>query len=109
MAASLNWRDERALWKYLQPRLLGKWMRIEATTPEGMPDLMGLFRGHVVFIELKLGKPSRLALRPAQREFLHDLTRYGCQGWTCFGYEKAALFFRGDDIGDGTVDPPFFR
>lgn len=103
-----SFKDEKALWKYISPRLRGKWSRVEVVTPEGMFDSWGVWRGTQIWMELKVGRPTIAALRPSQHDFLLDLLDHGQPAWTCFGYRGQPLFFKGLDF-DTAVTPPFYR
>lgn len=100
--------DEDALWNHIQPHLRGWWRRLEAITPDGLADALGLFDGQTQWCELKVGKPSIKALRPAQRDFGYECMRYGIPIWTCFGYDGKARFFLNFDFRIERV-PPFWR
>ena len=103
-----SFKDEKALWEYIRPRLRGRWSRVEAVTPEGMFDSWGLFGRGQIWMELKVGKPTINALRPSQHSFLIELVRHDQPAWTCFGYRGEVLFFEGLDF-DTAVVPPFYR
>lgn len=103
-----SFKDEKALWNYIRPRLRGKWSRVETVTPEGMLDSWGLYKSSQIWMELKVGKPSISALRPSQHAFLIELLRHRQSAWTCFGYKGEVLFFAGVNFSDAKV-PPFYR
>ena len=100
--------DEDALWAYISPNLRGKWWRLEAVTPDGLTDALGLWNGTTWWCELKVGKPSLDALRPSQRTFGYACIDAGVPIWTCFGYRGEARFFRDLDFSTELV-PPFLR
>jgi len=102
-------KDEKALWEYIRPRLRGRmWSRVETICPDGMFDAHAFFGQSQIWLELKVGKPSIKALRPSQLEFLIELVRHDQPAWTCFGYRGDVLFFAGLDF-DAAVVPPFYR
>lgn len=104
-----SFKDEKALWEYIRPRLRGRmWSRVETICPDGMFDAHAFFGQSQIWLELKVGKPSIKALRPSQLEFLIELVRHGQPAWTCFGYRGDVLFFAGLDF-DTAVVPPFYR
>ena len=104
-----SFKDEKALWEYIRPRLRGRmWSRVETICPDGMFDAHGFFGQSQIWLELKVGKPSIKALRPSQLEFLIELVRHDQPAWTCFGYRGEVLFFAGLDF-DAAVVPPFYR
>lgn len=100
--------DETALWNYVSPNLRGKWDRLEAVTPDGLTDWLGLWKGKTWWCEAKVGKPSLDALRPSQRRFAYACIDHGIEHWTCFGYRGEARFFRDLDFGTER-DAPFYR
>jgi len=65
-----GFKDEKQLWKWMKPRLQGRWERLEAIFPVGMPDAFGTFDDMLHFVELKVGRPTLTTLRPEQREFI---------------------------------------
>jgi len=103
-----SFRDEKALWDFIRPRLRGKWSRVETVTPEGMFDSWGLYQQSQFWMELKIGKPTINALRPSQHDFLIELIRHGQPAWTCFGYKGEPLFFEGLNFEIAKV-PPFYQ
>lgn len=104
-----SFKDEKALWEYIRPRLRGRmWSRVETICPDGMFDAHAFFGQSQIWLELKVGKPSIKALRPSQLEFLYELVRHDQPAWTCFGYRGDVLFFAGLDF-DTAVVPPFYR
>ena len=104
-----SFKDEKALWEYIRPRLRGRmWSRVETICPDGMFDAHAFFGQSQIWLELKVGKPSIKALRPSQLEFLYELVRHDQPAWTCFGYRGDVLFFAGLDF-DAAVVPPFYR
>lgn len=92
----------------IRPRLKGKWWRLEAITPDGLPDTMGLWNLKTWWCELKVGRPGRDALRASQREFAYDCIGQGLPIYTCFGYKGEVLFFMNLNFDDLIV-PPFLR
>lgn len=80
-----GFRNEKQLWGWLEKRLIGRWNRVEAITPEGMPDVIGSYGGRVAFIELKVGEPNVRVLRPKQKEFLIQAQDWGAQVFVAFG------------------------
>lgn len=104
----LNFPDEDALWEFIRPRLKGTWWRLEAITPDGLTDALGLWNQSTWWCELKVGKPGRSAFRPSQRQFGIDCMRQGVPIYSCFGYRGEALFFL-DFNFDVPVVPPFYR
>lgn len=100
--------DETALWNYIAPNLKGRWERLEAVTPQGMPDSFGIWRGKTWWCELKVGVPKLEALRPEQRQFAYNLIDDGCEHWTCFGYKGDARFYRNLNF-DIELVPRFYR
>ena len=104
-----SFKDEKALWEYIRPRLRGRmWSRVETICPDGMFDAHAFFGQSQIWLELKVDKPSIKALRPSQLEFLYELVRHDQPAWTCFGYRGDVLFFAGLDF-DTAVVPPFYR
>ena len=105
---SRSFPDETALWDFIAPNLRGKWWRLEAVTPDGLPDALGLWTGKTWWLELKVGKPDLYALRPAQRDFGYECVSYSVPHWTCFGYRGEARFFFNLDLTE-EMTPPFYR
>lgn len=103
---SLN--TEKALWAHLQPRLIGRWYRVEAVTPVGFLDVFGFYRGETHIIELKVGKPDVKALEPGQHDMIMEALKQGGPAWCCFAHRGTVRFFRGLPIGYDS-DPPFYR
>lgn len=99
--------DETALWKFIAPRMRGRWERLETVYPPGLPDSFGLFRNQTWWLEHKVGKPSLDALRPKQIEFAHECIDRRIPFWLCFGHQGAAIFFKGLDVSRPQV-PPFW-
>lgn len=102
----IDWKDETALWEYQQPRLRGWWRRLEATTPDGLPDSFGLFRSRTHWLETKVGKPTIAVLRPKQIEFALVCRERGVSWHVCFGYQGDVLFF--DDLTLSVPVRPMF-
>lgn len=100
--------NEDALWDYVSPNLRGQWWPLEAVTPDGLADWLGLWRGKTWWCEAKVGRPSLDALRPSQRRFAYALIDQGIEHWTCFGYKGEARFFRDLDFEAEQV-APFYR
>lgn len=73
----------------------GKWWRLEAITPTGLTDSMGLFQGKTWWLEHKVGRPTLDVLRPKQLEFAHECIERGVPFWLCFGHRGSAVFFEG--------------
>lgn len=90
----IDWKDETALWEYQAPRLRGWWRRLEATVPDGLPDSFGLYMRSTHWLERKIGKPSKDALRPKQIEFALVCLERGVSWHVCFGYQGEVLFFK---------------
>jgi hypothetical protein len=103
----LDWKDENELWDFQAPRLRGWWRRLEAAYPEGLPDSFGLWGGETHWLERKVGKPSRDALRPKQIEFGLQCLEKGISYHVCFGYKGEVLFFK-DFSFTGQVYPRFW-
>jgi hypothetical protein len=104
-----TWRSEAALWGYLAPRLRGRWTRLEAVLPDGLPDAFCLGRdGRTIWMELKLGKPDPDALRAPQRNFAHACIERGIPWFCCFGHRGAPVFFRSPEMLV-PVTPEFWR
>jgi len=99
---------EKALWRKLVPRLRGRWWRLEAVYPAGMPDVFGFHDGRVHFVELKIGVPAIGKLRPHQLDFLYDCARHDIPYWTCFGHRGNICWRRGSDFALEAF-PDFFR
>lgn len=87
-------------------RLRGSWYRLEAITPDGMPDAFGLWQGKTWWLELKIGEPSLEALRPSQRRFIAAAKNRDVPVWCCFGYRNRPIFFSETDFLL-PVEPPF--
>lgn len=100
--------DEDALWDYVSPRLRGWWTKLEAVTPDGLTDWLGLWDSRTWWCEAKIGKPGLDALRPSQRRFAYACIDNHIEHWTCFGYKGEARFFRDLDFDTERV-PPFHR
>ena len=100
---------EAKLWLDIKPDLRGWWQRLETTTPNGLPDCIGLYAGHAQFLELKIGKPSINALRASQHNFFIECQRHDVEAWVLFRHRGVLKWFRGPTIGDPCVPPPFYR
>ena len=104
----MSWKDETALWEYQFPRLRGWWRRLEAATPEGMPDSFGLYDARTWWLERKVGKPSMALLRPKQVEFGLECMHRGVKYHVCFGYQGRVYFF--DTFAfTAPVDPKYWK
>ena len=99
-----NEKDD--LWDLIRPTLKGKWSRLEAVTPAGVPDVFGLWNNTTWWLEMKIGRPSINALRSSQIDFACDCLRHGVPFWTVFGHQGQALYFRGITFTDQET-PPF--
>jgi hypothetical protein len=104
----VTWANETLLWEYQLPRLRGWWRRLEASTPEGVPDSFGLWNAETHWLERKIGKPSKDALRPKQAEFGLECMRRGISYYVCFGYRDEVLFFK-DYTFLIAVTPPYWK
>lgn len=100
--------DEDALWAYVAPRLRGWWAPLEAVTPDGLTDWLGLWDGRTWWCEAKVGKPGLAALRASQRRFAYACIDNHVEHWTCFGYQGEARFFKDLDFGT-ELEPPFYH
>jgi hypothetical protein len=87
------WDSESELWSHLVAHMAGRWSRLEASYPEGMPDSFGLWMGRTIWLEHKVGKPDRNLLRPKQIEFGLECMQRGVPYWVCFGYRNDVMFF----------------
>lgn len=103
----MTWKDEIELWDYQFPRLRGWWRRLEAAQPDGLPDSLGLWNGQTHWLERKVGKPAKSALRPKQIEFGLECMRRGVSYHVCFGYKGEVLFFT-TFVFDTPVTPRFW-
>ena len=103
-----GFKNEKQLWGWLKKRLYGKWERVEAIVPEGICDVLGGFNGKIVFIELKVGAPSKKDIRPKQREFIEWAISVGADVYVVFGSKtgKNMKWFWGADMLQ--VKPPLF-
>jgi len=90
----IDWKDETELWEFQVPRLRGWWRRLEAVTPEGMPDSFGIFDKQTHWLERKIGRPSKDALRPKQIEFGLECMKRSISYHVCFGYKGDVIFFK---------------
>ena len=93
-----NWNDEAELWEFIQPKLRGWWRRLEMRYPDGFCDSVGLYQNETIWLEHKVGKPSRALFRPSQIEFAHQCMRHGVPYYTCFGHLRSVLIYRGLDF-----------
>ena len=89
----MSWANEDLLWEFMVTRLRGRWRRLEAVTPEGMPDAFGLFDRQTHWLELKVGKPSRNAIDNKQAEFGLECMKRSVSWHVVFGYKNEVLFF----------------
>lgn len=95
---SVKIETEDDLWEAIRGRLRGEWSRLEAITPDGLPDSFGLWRGRTWWLELKVGKPSLEALRPSQRRFIYSAQARDVPVWCCFGWRHRPVFFLRTDF-----------
>lgn len=91
-----GFKDEKHLWKWMRPRMLGRWSRYEPLLGAGIPDALGTYSelaGNLQFLELKVGHPTIDALEPSQIEFLKWMedAQVDCYAsfWIAFGSELA--------------------
>jgi hypothetical protein len=107
-----GFKDEKEMWKYQTPRLLGsKWARYELIMPDGHPDVKGSYKGRIRYIENKVAEmPDYSLLRPSQREYVQWLLDCKQEVWLAFGSpsEKRILFVQGPMFGV-IKRPPFWR
>lgn len=102
------WRSEVDLWdNHLVKRLRGTWTRLELSYPHGMCDSVGLWQGHTIWLEHKVGKPSIDAFEPAQLRFAHDCARHHVPWWCCFGHQNRVRFFTSPQL-EHEAKPPFW-
>lgn len=103
-----GFRTEQQLWDYMRGRLRGTWRRVETITPPGFPDALGVFGGEAFLLELKVGEPSRGALRPDQITFAEWIGE-AIPTYVAFGSrnDKTIRFFRPPDFTK-PVTPPFW-
>lgn len=85
-----GFKNETKLWEYIHPHLAvsKSWKRIETVFPDGFPDAFGKYDGRLMFIELKVGKPSVKALRSSQRDHIKLYDTKTNPIFVCFGGEK---------------------
>lgn len=102
-----GFKTEKKLWDHLATRMRGRWERLEAITPSGMPDCFGFYRGETHWLELKCGQPDFSALRSDQVAFGSACGAAGIPFWVCFGYRGRPIFFQGLNL-TLQVQPPWF-
>ena len=101
------WKDEVQLWEWLKPRLKGKWTRLEVSYPAGLCDSMGLWHGQTIWLEHKVGKPSKTLFKTTQIDFALDCERHHVPWWCCFGYYGRVFFYPSLDLTKSAL-PPFW-
>jgi len=103
-------KTEKALWKHMRPRLLGRgWRRLESRTSEGLPDVVGFYKGQTIWIELKVGTPTIKRLEPGQYDFICDCLAEGVPVWVVFAHNGVLKWYPGLPFGDPFRDPPFYQ
>lgn len=104
----IQWRDEDHLWEWMLPNLLGSWRKLEAITPDGLPDSFGLYHRSTIWLEHKIGRPSIDAIRPKQKEFGLDCMKRSVPYFVAFGYQGVIRFY--DDFSfSRPVAPRWWR
>lgn len=100
-----GFKNEKEVWAFQKPRLVGKWDRYELMTPAGHPDVKGSYRFEIFYIENKIGAPSYHALEESQKEYLKWLVDCGQHVYICFGgaATKNVQFF---ELDAGTFKAP---
>lgn len=100
---------EKDLWRFLRPRLRGNWSRLEAVTPDGLADTLGLWQGKTWWLELKVGPVSLDALRASQRRFALNCKAAGVPYFVAFATSSGDVrFFSYLDLSRPVL-PPFLR
>lgn len=106
-----GFRDEAALWTYMRPRILGKWMRVENSVEEGFFDLFGSYKGKLRFVERKISDaPNRNLLEPGQHDFAKWMMQCGHEVYFVWGGRttRNVIFTRGLEFGPEAVCKPDF-
>ena len=85
LVSMTGFKDEKELWQFQKPRLIGKWDRYELMTPPGHPDVKGSYRRQIIYIENKVGLPSLKAFEQSQLEYFKWLIECSQTVYTCFG------------------------
>jgi hypothetical protein len=101
-------KTEAHVWLHLRTRLRGKWWRLEAITPPGVPDVFGFYKGQTIWIELKVGKPDAKRLEPGQYAFICDCLKDGVPVWVVFAHNGVLKWFNGLPYGDPVSAPSFY-
>jgi hypothetical protein len=105
-------RDEDAVWEHVAPRIRGPgwwWQRVEAVTPAGIPDVLGMNGPRTAWIELKEGPVRKSALRISQRQWFLDAGRVGAEAYILFGTSTGLRWFRDPRLLVEVAAPDFFR
>jgi hypothetical protein len=80
-----GFKDEKELWAWMRPQMLGKWERVECMFPAGFPDVFGSYNGTLTFIELKVGQPDLKALEAGQYDFMNWMQNCRISCYVVFG------------------------
>lgn len=103
---------ETALWNRLRPELakLGKFQKISDRFTPGVPDVLGIYRGVGVAMELKEFDGVRILkvkFRPGQVDWLRDWEREGGISWVAATHKTNLYLIKqahADEISQG-VNP----
>ena len=80
---------ERELWKRVKTNLAdAHWVRVESPGTPGVPDLNGCLRGVEIWVELKVVRGRKVALRPAQVAWMVSRGRAGGRSWIVARVER---------------------
>lgn len=95
-----------SVWKFARPRLAGRWWRVEVVTPDGFPDVVGVRRGKVHFIEIKANGDT---MRPSQIIFLGDCIADGASVFILAARGARLAWFQDVECAREITPPDFYR